>query len=425
MATSYLSRIYDHIITKRLKAKGALLVEGTKWCGKTTTCEQIANSTLYMADPSDREQNLFLAQTQPSILLDGPTPRLIDEWQLAPSLWDAVRFEVDHRDEFGQFLLTGSSVPPDLNQLAHTGTGRIARVRMRPMSLFESEDSTGSTSLQSLFDGDRLQPAKAEATIQSIAFLLCRGGWPRAINTDREIALQQAFDYVDAIVESDISRTDGVERDPHIARRLLRSYARMESSQASIAQITGDIANNDEAGPTSKTVQTYLRALERIFVIENMPAWNPNLRSKTAIRAAETRHFVDPSIATAALGVNPDGLLNDIETMGLLFEGMCVRDLRVYADALNGEVFHYRDKTGLECDAVIHLRDGRYGLIEVKLGGKHLIEEGAANLLKLASKIDTTRMPAPSFLMVLTGVGSYSLTRPDGVIVAPVTTLRP
>ncbi|KAB8288239.1 ATP-binding protein [Bifidobacterium avesanii] len=422
----YLPRIYDDLLSKRLAAKGAVLVEGPKWCGKTTTCEQIAKSSLYMANPAARSQNLLLAETQPSFLLEGATPRLIDEWQLAPQLWDAVRFEVDQRNAFGQFILTGSSVPPNLAQLSHTGTGRIARMRMRPMSLFESEDSTGTTSLQALFNGEMLHPAPAGATVEQLAFLLCRGGWPGAIGIKREdIAIQQAVDYVDAVVESDISRVDDVERDPHLARRLMRSYARMESSQTSTAQITEDISANDDSGPSNKTVQSYIRALEKIFVIEDMPAWNPNLRSKTAIRSADTRHFVDPSIAAAALGVNARGILQDLETFGLLFEGMCVRDLRVYADALDGQVFHYRDKTGLECDAVIHLRDGRYGLIEVKLGGDRLIEEGAANLRKLAQRIDTSRMQNPSFLMVLTGTGAYSYTRKDGVLVAPITTLRP
>jgi predicted AAA+ superfamily ATPase len=298
-------------------------------------------------------------------------------------------------------------------------------MRMRPMSLFESGDSSGSTGLGSLFDGESLQPAKAGATVEQIAFLLCRGGWPRAAGLRGDIALQQARDYIDAVAESDISRADGVSRNPHLARRILRSYARMESSQTSSAQIAADVSANDESRPSAKTVQSYLTALERIFIIEEMPAWNPNLRSKTAIRTTETRHFVDPSIAAAALGVGPQGLLNDLQTFGLLFESMRVRDLRVYADALDGEVFHYRDKTGLECDAVLHLRDGRYGLIEVKLGGNKLVDEGATNLLKLSQRIDTTRIPAPSFLMVLTGTGAYSYTRPDGVLVAPVTTLKP
>lgn len=377
-----------------------------------------------MAQPDIREQNIMLTDMQPSLLLQGATPRLIDEWQIAPKLWDAVRFEVDQRDEFNQFLLTGSSVPPSFTDIAHTGTGRIARLRMRPMSLYESGDSTGAVSFASLFEGESMPLSRVDSNIEHIAFLLCRGGWPKAIDQTERIALQQSRDYLDAIVESDISRVDDVQRDSHLARRLLRSYARMESSQAQSAQIAADVRGSAES-PSDKTVQSYISALEKIFVLEDMPAWNPNLRSKSAIRTSATRHFVDPSIAAAALGIGPAGLIKDLETFGLLFESMCVRDFRVYADALDGDVFHFRDRTGLECDAVLHLRDGRYGLIEVKLGGNRLIEEGAANLIKLADKIDTTTMSKPSFLMVATGTGEYSFTRRDGVMVAPIRTLRP
>lgn len=419
----YLPRIYDSLLKERLEASGAVLVEGTKWCGKTTTCTQVASSVLYMADPESREQNLVLADAQPSELLKGDKPRLIDEWQTAPKLWDAVRFEADKREDFGQFILTGSSVPPDSAGILHTGTGRISRLRMRPMSLYESGDSSGAVSLGSLFDDSDLPVAKAGATVNQLAFMLCRGGWPKSIGQPERIALRQARDYVDAVAESDISHVDGTQRDPHLARRLLRSYARMESSQTATAQIAADLRGNGPAF-SDKTVNAYINALQRIFVVEDMPAWNPNLRSKTAIRTADTRHFVDPSIAAAAMGVGPEGALKDLKTFGFWFEGMCVRDLRIYADALDGEVFHYRDKTGLECDAVVELRDGRYGLIEVKLGGERLVNEGAANLLKLAGKLDTERMPRPSFLMVLTGTGQLSYTRPDGVMVVPVTTLR-
>lgn len=377
-----------------------------------------------MAQPDIREQNIMLTDMQPSLLLQGAIPRLIDEWQIAPKLWDAVRFEVDQRDEFNQFLLTGSSVPPSFTDIAHTGTGRIARLRMRSMSLYESGDSTGAVSFASLFEGESMPLSRVDSNIEHIAFLLCRGGWPKAIDQTERIALQQSRDYLDAIVESDISRVDDVQRDSHLARRLLRSYARMESSQAQSAQIAADVRGSAES-PSDKTVQSYISALEKIFVLEDMPAWNPNLRSKSAIRTSDTRHFVDPSIAAAALGIGPASLIKDLETFGLLFESMCVRDFRVYADALDGDVFHFRDRTGLECDAVLHLRDGRYGLIEVKLGGNRLIEEGAANLIKLADKIDTTTMSKPSFLMVATGTGEYSFTRRDGVMVAPIRTLRP
>ncbi len=421
----YMERIADRLLEQRLEARGAVLIEGAKWCGKTTTAHQHARSVVDMSDPASRRQNLMLAEVEPSALLRGEVPRLIDEWQLAPQLWDAVRFEVDTRDEFGQFILTGSSVPPSSAAIAHTGTGRISRLRMRPMSLFESGDSTGEVSLGALFDGQALPAVSAGTSLDQLAFLLCRGGWPRAVGQDQRVALQQARDYVDAVVESDISQVDNVGRDPHLARRLLRSYARMESSQARISKIADDLAAGD-VGPSDKTVRAYLTALERIFVIEDLPAWNPNLRSRSAIRTTETRHLVDPSIAAAALGINPRGAVNDLNTFGLLFEGLCVRDLRVYSEALDGEVFHFRDKNGLECDAVVHLRDGRYGLIEVKLGGDDPVDEGAATLSAVAARIDTTRMRAPSFLMVLTGTGSFSLTRPDdGVMVVPIGLLGP
>ncbi len=424
MARTYMRRIVDQLLKDRLESRGAVLVEGPKWCGKTTTSRQQARSVVYMADPASRSQNLILADVEPSALLRGEAPRLLDEWQIAPQLWDAVRFEVDQRDAFGQFILTGSSVPPSTERITHTGTGRISRVRMRPMSLFESGESTGEVSLGVLFDGEGVPAVQAGMTLEELAFLLCRGGWPRSVGQNHRIALQQARDYVDAVVESDISRVDDVDRDPHVARRLLRSYARMESSQGRLAQIVADLGAAG-SGPSDKTVRSYITALERIFVIEDLPAWNPNLRSKSAIRSADTRHVVDPSIAAAALGMGPEGALKDLETFGLLFEGLCVRDLRVYADVLDGEVFHFREKTGLECDAVVHLRDGRYGLIEVKLGGDRLVDQGAQTLRAVAARIDTTRMPQPSFLMVLTGTGAYSLMRPDGVMVVPIGVLGP
>ena len=424
MPRAYMPRIADELLGNRLEARGAVLVEGPKWCGKTTTARQRAASAVYMADPALRSQNLTLADVEPAALLRGEVPMLIDEWQLAPQLWDAVRFEVDVRDSFGQFILTGSSVPPATEKITHTGTGRISRLRMRPMSLVESGDSQGEVSLRQLFDGEQVPVLKSEMDLAEVAYLLCRGGWPRAINQPQKIALQQARDYVDAVVESDISRVDGVERDPHTARRLMRSYARMVSSQGRISQIAEDLGSRG-SGPSIKTVRAYLTALERIFVIEDLAAWNPNLRSKSAIRTSDTRHFVDPSIATAALGVDPNGILRDLETFGLLFESLCVRDLRVYTDALEGDLFHFRDKRGLECDAVIHLHDGRYGLVEVTLGGEDQITQGAAGLRAIADNIDRTRMPEPSFTMVLTAVGGYSLNRPDGVKVVPIGMLGP
>ncbi len=420
----YKARIADQVLKKRLLGKGAVLIEGPKWCGKTTTAEQIAGSILYMADPEKERQNLAMSELNPSRLLKGDVPRLIDEWQIAPKLWDAVRFEVDHRDEFGQFILTGSAVPASYEHIHHTGTGRFSWMLMRPMSLYESLDSTGEVSLRELFDGPEQIDGENSIDLDRLAFLVCRGGWPRATDLEGEIALEQAFDYYDAVVKSDISRADGVNRNPERVRRLMRSYARNQGSQATNALICEDIAFNDSENLDSDTVYSYINALKKIFVIEEMEAWNPNLRSKTAIRTANTRYFVDPSIAVAALGLGPQDLIADLNTFGLFFETLCVRDLRVFADSLNGSVYHFRDKTELECDAVIHLRNSSYGLIEIKLGGDRLIEEGAQNLKKLKDKIDTTKMKAPSFLMVLIGVGDFAYRRPDGVYVVPIGCLK-
>ena len=420
----YKTIIVDEILKKRLLGKGAVLIEGPKWCGKTTTAEQIAGSILYMADPEKEKQNLTMADINPGRLLKGKIPRLIDEWQIAPKLWDAVRFEVDHRDEFGQFILTGSAVPASYEHIHHTGTGRFSWILMRPMSLYESLDSTGEVSLKKLFETPGPIDGENPLDLNRIAFLVCRGGWPRASELEGEIALEQAFDYYDAVVRSDISRADGITRDPERVKRLMRSYARNQGSQTTNASIKEDMAVNDGESLDTDTVYSYINALEKIFVIEEMTAWNPNLRSRTAIRTSNTRYFVDPSIAAAALGLGPQDLIADLNTFGLLFETMCIRDLRVFADALNGNVYHFRDKTELECDAVIHLRNGAYGLIEVKLGGDKLIEEGAENLKKLRDKIDTTKMKAPSFLMVLIGVGDYAYQRQDKVYVVPLGCLK-
>lgn len=420
----YKKRIADQILEKKLKGKGAVLIEGAKWCGKTTTAEQIAKSILYMARPEDKEQNLTLADINPSLLLAGEVPRLIDEWQLAPKLWDAVRFEVDHRGEEGQFILTGSSVPASMGNVSHTGTGRFSWLTMRPMSLFESGESNGEVSLNNLFNNPQKISAINNLTLNDIAFLCCRGGWPRSVFMDNDIALEQAYDYYDAVVNSDISRVDGINRTPERVKNLMRSYARNIGTQASYETIKEDMIKNDTNSLDSDTVYSYINALKKIFVVEESPAWNPNLRSKIATRTSETRYFVDPSIGVAALGIGPDDLINDLRTFGLVFEAMCIRDLRVYADANNGKVYHYRDSSGLECDAVIHLRNGSYGLIEIKLGGDKLIQEGAENLLKLRSKIDTEKMNNPSFMMILTATGNYAYKREDGIFVVPIGCLK-
>lgn len=422
----YKPRIADQLLSNKLRGMGAVLIEGPKWCGKTTTAEQQAASVVYMDDPKMRDSNIEAVNIDPALILDGPVPRLIDEWEIAPRLWDAVRFTVDHRDEEGQFILTGSAVPlMDEEELknTHTGTGRITRLKMRTMTLWESGDSSGKISLQSLFCGEK-QSAVCTADLEQIAFLTCRGGWPRAIFQDNEISLERAMDYVDAVVHYDLSRVDGSIKNPERVSRLLRSYARNLGSQISLAAINTDLASNESESFDVRTVQSYINALKLIFVIEDMPAWNPNLRSKAAIRTSDTRYFVDPSIAVAALGIGPRNLMADLKTFGFIFENLCVRDLRVYAESINGKVYHYRDSLGLECDAVVHLRDGRYGLVEVKLGGDKLIEEGAANLIKLNEKIDKDKMLHPSFMMILTAVGKFAYQRKDGVYVVPITCLK-
>lgn len=423
---NYRKRIADDILQKKLRSKGAVLIEGPKWCGKTTTAEQAAKSILYMDEPSSIKQNLARADLDPESLLEGDVPRLIDEWQLAPKLWDAVRFSVDHKIKFGLYILTGSAVPANLDEIHHTGTGRFSWLKMRPMSLYESGESTGDVSLSELFNNeDCLLRGNSKLTLDDIAFLICRGGWPMAIDVPEDVALQQAIDYYDAVVNEDISRIDGARKENAYVKRLMRAYARNQGAQISIDTLLNDLLESESFETSNKTATKYINLLKKIFVIEDMEAWNPNLRSKTAIRTSDTRYFVDPSIATAALGIGPDDLLNDLKTMGLLFETMAIRDLRVYADFLDANVYHYRDKNGLECDAVIHCRNGSYGLVEIKLGGDKLIDEGAASLKKLSSKIDTDKMKKPSFLMVLTANSNVAYKRNDGVIVVPVGALKP
>lgn len=424
MEMEYKHRIADGILEKKLRSKGAVLIEGPKWCGKTTTAEQQARSILYMDNPASFESNLQMAEIDPGILLEGDTPRLVDEWQLAPKLWGTMRFEVDHRHQVGQFILTGSAVPSDEESMKHSGTGRFSWLTMRPMSLYESGESNGKVSLSHLFESRENIVATNSLRIGDIAFLICRGGWPFACSLQGDAALAQAFDYVDAVIKKDVSRVDGTNRNITTTRLLMRSYARNQGSQATIGTIVADMMTNDENEIGIKTAGSYLDALRKIFVIEDSEAWNPNLRSKTAIRTANTRYFIDPSIGTAVLGLGPKDLINDLNTMGLFFETLCVRDLRIFADALDGQVFHYRDKSGLECDAVIHLRNGRYGLVEIKLGGDRLINEGASNLLALVDKINTDKMKEPSFLMVLTGTGDFAYRRKDGVYVVPIGCLK-
>jgi len=418
---NYLPRLCDVELQMALKSSGAVLIEGAKWCGKTSTATHASESVVYLQDPDHAKAYQAIADTKPSLLLKGTTPRLLDEWQVAPVLWDAVRFEVDQRTEPGQFILTGSAVPME-SETAHTGTGRISRIKMRTMSLFESKESNGQISLSALFDEKQEDiGALSDLTIEKMAFILCRGGWPASISIEGIPACRMAIDYVEAIINQDVSRVDNVEKNPERVRLLLRSLARNISTTSTFQTIRKDMEATD-IGLSDKTIQTYMNALRRIFVIEDLPAWAPSLRSKTAIRTSEKRHFVDPSIATAVLRTNPKGILADFTFFGFLFEALCTRDIRIYAQAIDGDVFHYRDKSGLEADLIVRLRDGRWAAIEVKLGTRQ-IEEAAKNLLTLKSKINEESMGKESFLMILTG-GEYAYQRKDGIWIVPIGCLK-
>ena len=417
----YLKRLGDEELQLALKASGAVLIEGAKWCGKTSTAQQAAKSVIFLQDPDQSASYLALADAKPSLLLTGANPRLIDEWQMAPVLWDAVRFEVDKRNELGQFILTGSAVPND-NVTAHTGTGRISRIKMRPMSLFESKESNGSISLGDLFNNPlKINEATSELSIEQIAFAICRGGWPASLQLEGKAALRMANSYVESVINHDVSEVDSVEKNPERVRLLMRSLARNISTIANYSTIIEDIEATDKS-ISEKTVSTYINALKRIFVVEDLQAWQPSLRSKTAIRTSEKRHFVDPSIATSIMRTEPEGILKDFEYFGFLFESLCTRDVRIYAQTNDGDVFHYRDKSGLESDLIVRLRNGKWAAIEVKLGQKQ-IEEAAANLLAIKNKIDTEKMGEPSFLMILTG-GQFAYQRNDGVWVVPLGCLK-
>ncbi len=426
---NYKKRIADRLLKEKLGYMGAVLIKGAKWCGKTTTAEQVAGSVLYVDEPSKKGQNQSLAKLNPNLLLEGKTPRLLDEWQVAPELWDAVRFEVDHRDNgVGQFILTGSAAPlnnNDKEKISHSGTGRIAWLIMRPMTLYESGESNGTVSIKDdLFTNNSSFAAINSLELEDIARLMCRGGWPGACIINSDKALKIADEYITAVTNIDISRVDNVKRSPEFTKRLMRSYARHQSTQASIATIYADIVSHDNESLSEETITSYINALKQLYVIEDVQAWNPNLRSKTAIRTSDTRYYTDPSLATASLGVGSKDLINDLKTMGLIFETLVIRDLRVYAEANDGQLYHYRDKSGLECDAVIYLKNGTYGLIEIKLGGEESIKEGSETLKRLSEKIDTDRMNAPSFLAVVTGVGNYAYRREDGIFVVPIGCLK-
>lgn len=399
---------------------GAVLIEGAKWCGKTSTARQKACSVLMLQDPDQQESFKISIEVKPSLLLRGDTPRLLDEWQMYPVLWDAVRFAVDQREAVGQFILTGSAVPMD-GAVMHTGTGRISRMLMRPMSLFESGDSNGDVSLKALFEGKTDIEGLSKLSIERLAYLVCRGGWPGAVKLDERAALQVANAYLEAVINADIHRVDGVEKNPDRVRLMLRSLARNVCTMSTAKTIIDDVVANDIT-MTEKTYSSYMNALKRIYVVENSPAWQPSLRSKTAIRSSEKRNFVDPSIGIAALHASPDYLLNDFETFGFYFESLCTRDIRVYTQALGGDVYHYRDKNGLEADMVIRLHNGQWAAIEVKMGSRQ-VDEAAEHLIALRERIDTSKVGEPAFLMVLTG-GEYAYKRKDGVLNVPIGCLR-
>lgn len=399
------------------------MIEGPKWCGKTTTAEQVSKSTLSVDDPSTVNTNKILSEIDPERLLTGDHPRLLDEWQVAPKLWDAVRHHVDRHKGQGQFILTGSSVPADISETIHSGTGRFGWLVMRPMSLYESGDSTGDVSLASLFESQPISGC-SDLDLDRLTFLICRGGWPESVDMDDDVALDQAFDYIDAVIRNDMSRVNNIRRDPQKVRMLLRSYARNQGTQISQASISADISSNDTEGVSEETVSEYLQALRKLYVIEDMKAWNPNLRSKTAIRTSDTRYFVDPSLAAASLRIGPQDLINDLNTTGFFFEALAVRDLRVYAESLDGDVYHYKDNLDNECDVVIHLRDGRYALLEVKLGGERLIDEGVKTLKDVLRRIDTDKMGKPAFMAIITGTERYAYRRDDGIIILPLGALK-
>lgn len=420
---TYYPRLADRQLEKRLQYAGAVLIEGPKWCGKTSTAEQHARSSVYMQDPDNRAGYLKLADTKPSVLLEGEAPRLIDEWQTAPVLWDAVRFQADRRQKPGQFILTGSAVPAE-NDMLHSGTGRVSRLLMRPMSLYESRESSGAISLLDLFNGVDGVSCLSPMKLEDIASAIVRGGWPASIGMPEAYATGQTADYIQAVIYTDISRIDGIVRNPHRVQRLLHSLARNVSTLASLKTLQKDTASGELGIEVStKTIAQYMEALRRIFVIEEVPAWDPSLRSKTAVRSAPKRQFVDPSLAAAVLRLTSARLFQDFEYFGFLFESLCTRDLRIYAEANDGHVFYYRDSTGLEADLIVALNDGRWGAVEVKTGTKE-IEKAAENLNRLKSKVDLEKMGSPSFLMILTG-SAAAYTREDGIHVVPIGILKP
>lgn len=421
----YIPRIADERLAFLLSSCGAVHIKGPKWCGKSTTAEKQSNSVVYLQDRGSQDQNIMLARNAPELFLKGDVPKLIDEWQTIPFIWDSVRFEVDKRGEFGQFILTGSSVPPDDSDIGHSGAGRIVPMIMRTMSLYESGESDGSISLSKLFNSLPQSPSESRLSLEDYSYLICRGGWPMAATqTDRRIALQQAKNYYSVLVDEDIQRLGKIKRNGMKIRSVLRSYARNVASNASFKTIRDDILEHSESTIDRDTVAKYIDDLEKLYVVEELPAWCPNLRNKATVNTSDTRHFVDPSIGCAALDINPPDLISDLNTMGLYFESLAVRDLRVYSEKIGGSVFHYRDSDGLEADAIIKLADGRWAALEMKLCDSERIDEGAKHLIKLKDSIDTEKHRQPEFLMVVSAT-NYAYQRPDGVWVVPLGCLGP
>ena len=416
----YLPRLIDDKLEKQLKASGCVVIEGPKWCGKSTTAKRFSKTVVELQRAKIFSLYQTYLATEEENILKGERPILFDEWQKLPGLWDYIRWDIDTNGGRGQYILTGSAKPIE-DRDRHSGTGRMARITMRPMSLYESRESTGEVSLSDLFGGIPSISGNSRVTFNRIAHLVCRGGWPESVGDDDETALLIAENYFRSLTDTDITNVDGIRRNPERARKILRSYARQISSFASNTTIQEDVLATDGT-LDDKTLASYSNAFRKLFVIEDLPAWSPKLRSKTVIRTADKRQFVDPSIAAAALGTSPSDLINDLNTFGLLFESLCIRDLRVYADRIGGEVNQYHDNSGLEADAVIHLNNGEWGAVEIKLGG-NMIDDAAENLLKFAAKVDTDHMKEPKFLMVLTGL-NYAYRRPDGVYVVPIGCLK-
>ena len=420
----YYPRIADDILQQKLEEAGAVYIKGTKWCGKSTTAKQKAKSMVLMQDQETKEQNILLAQNSPTLFLSGDTPRLIDEWQVVPFIWDHIRFLVDERKKRGQFILTGSATPVDDGAYTHSGIGRIIPMFMRPMTLFESRDGNGEVSLDVLFHHpEEFRSTTCNLKLEDYAYLTCRGGWPEAVKDEHDRALVHARNFYTGLIEDDIDKFLKTKRNKQRVNNVLRSYSRGLASEMSIPKMKEDIAQNEGRSIDEDTVFSYIDVLKRLFIIEELPAWNTNLRSATKIRTSDTHHFVDPSIAAAALEIWPNDLLADLRTFGFFFESLAIRDLRVYSEKLHGSVYHYRDSRGLEADAIIHLWTGEWAAVEVKLSSAESIEEGAKHLLKLKDDIDTAKAKAPSFLMIVTTT-PYAYRREDGVYVVPLGCLK-